>query len=71
MYETCSYTVLLLQTDCGDLTAPLFGDVAVDSSGHVATYTCNLGYMISGAQIRRCEDNEWLGSTPICIVTGE
>ena len=34
----------------------------------VATYSCNTGYILSGDDSRRCQENEtWSGSIPTCV----
>ena len=55
--------------DCGSLSLTN-GDVQLSSGttlGSTASYTCNVGYELSGSDRRTCRaDGAWSGSTPSC-----
>ena len=53
---------------CEDLVAPDFGQVSVDGTGLVATYTCDVGYTLDGDRSRDCQSDgaSWTGSSPTC-----
>ena len=59
--------------DCGSLTNPTNG--AVDKSSGTtfmmtATYTCNTGYTLIGANTRTCGgDGQWTPDAPTCLRT--
>ena len=61
---------LLLAVDCGSLTNPANGQVDTSSGttfGSTATYTCAIGYTLSGSQSRTCgADGNWTSSEPSC-----
>ena len=55
--------------DCGRLSAPENGLLAIDSTtfGSVVTYGCVEGYNITGDQMRMCTGNgSWSGQDPVC-----
>lgn len=55
--------------DCGALESPVHGQVkAQETKFHsVATYSCNMGYVLTGDEIRICiETGHWSGSAPAC-----
>ena len=55
--------------DCGQPQEPTNGSVQYESSsfGAMATYTCDMGYVLSGAESALCEDNrEWSSQPPMC-----
>jgi hypothetical protein len=54
---------------CASLAAPTNGSVSAPSLtyGSTATYSCNTGYVISGASSRSCQaDGTWSGAAPTC-----
>ena len=56
---------------CEDLTDPTSGTVSINDTsrlpGTLATYTCNAGYLLSGAPQRICQDSGmWSGAAPVC-----
>lgn len=54
---------------CGQLQAPLNGNVAVTgiNFGDTATYTCNTGYFLVGQATRKCALNgQWTNAVPFC-----
>ena len=63
--------------DCGDLTDPEGGQVTftpgvvatIDTGlNATATYTCSVGYDLSGGAIRTCQsDAQWDGVEPVCM----
>lgn len=57
-----------LQTGCGTPLAPSNGMVEVNSDGSVATYTCDVGFTLSGLESRNCQtaDATWEGTDPTC-----
>ena len=56
--------------DCGPLNNPNNGQVNVSPEttiGSIATYTCDIGYTLSGSQSRTCGvDGNWTSSEPFC-----
>ena len=55
--------------DCGALESPVHGQVkARETKFHsVATYSCNVGFVLTGDEIRICiETGHWSGSAPAC-----
>ena len=56
--------------DCGPLTDPANGQVDTSSGTtfwSTATYTCAIGYTLSGSQSRTCgADGNWTSSEPSC-----
>lgn len=41
------------------------------STGDIATYFCNEGFVLVGNKTRVCQANsEWSGEEPICVVQG-
>ena len=56
-------------TVCSELSNPANGGVSWTglTSGSTATYTCNTGYQLTGAQTRTCQSNgTWSGQAPTC-----
>ena len=53
---------------CPDLVPPENGQVEFTTNvGDTAVYTCNAGYILSGARTRLClPGGVWNGSDPIC-----
>jgi hypothetical protein len=53
---------------CEDLEPPEFGQVNIDGSGTVASYTCNVGYTMDGDRSRDCQldGTSWTGNAPTC-----
>ncbi len=64
------YTVVV---DCGSLSAPSNGIVTVPITtlGSTATYTCNLGYQVTGLMVRMCSVSGWTEDDPVCTGEGE
>ena len=61
--------LLLIELNCGPLSDPLNGQVDVSSTsvGSLATYQCNIGYILVGVTQRICRPNgQWSNSEPIC-----
>ena len=57
---------------CPELTAPENGVVTTTglTPGSTATYSCDDGYALDGAQNRTCQDNgTWTNQPPSCIGT--
>jgi CUB/sushi domain-containing protein len=55
---------------CGALAAPTNGTVSAPTTtvGATATYSCNSGFVLSGAATRTCRsDDTWSGSAPTCV----
>lgn len=55
---------------CPNLSDPLNGvlDMRGRSTGSTATYTCNIGFELSGADILTCQDNAtWDNPPPNCV----
>jgi len=65
----------LASTDCGNLLPPDNGMLYLSAGIHgnntllaSATYTCDLGFNLSGSTQRTCTNtSEWLPEAPICI----
>ena len=59
--------------DCGELADPVNGGVTTDPSTRfqsVATYTCNVGYNLTGNETRNCQaDAVWSREAPTCQST--
>ena len=56
---------------CGDLADPMSGTVSLSDtsrlSGTVATYSCDVGYSLSGDSERTCQGSGmWSGAVPVC-----
>ncbi|KAL4230224.1 Sushi [Mactra antiquata] len=53
---------------CEAPVSPDNGIVDVSSDGSIATYSCNIGYVLKGNQYRGCQvdGNAWNGTDPIC-----
>ena len=54
---------------CRDLTNPDNGMASMEgnSVGDTATYTCNAGYELMGAEMVTCENTgEWSADPPVC-----
>ena len=72
IFSHCPLTVSPIITDdiaCPALTNPVNGAVLVDgvTQGSTATYTCNIGYSISGDSVRNCgPDGTWQEPEPSC-----
>jgi len=59
----------LLVVDCGGLTDPLNGQVALNSTTFqsVAAYECDSGFNLEGDMERTCQaSGEWSGTAPTC-----
>ena len=55
--------------DCGPLNNPTNGQVMLPATtfNHVATYSCNSGYTLNGAQTRTCQaSGMWSNAEPTC-----
>ena len=55
--------------DCGNLHDPDHGDVDFNSTvfRSKATYSCEDGYFLIGAEVRVCQaDGEWSGNASVC-----
>ena len=64
--------VHLLPALCPELTDPENGQVTWTglTPGSTATYSCDDGYALDGAQNRTCQDNDtWTSQPPSCIGT--
>ena len=63
-------SALLSAVDCGDLQNLQNGQVyfTTTTTGSVAAYQCNPGYVLEGTQNRVCQETngEWSGVAPIC-----
>ena len=67
----------LVPTDCGHLAPPENGSIYFTAGllGNntliaTATYTCDIGYNISGSAQRTCmETSEWLPGAPNCSLS--
>ena len=62
-------TPVCAPADCGSLVAPSNGSVTFDSAlfGGIATYFCDEGYVLTGAESRECgEDGAWSGVAATC-----
>ena len=58
-----------MTVECDLLPNPVNGLVSVDTTaaGGVATYSCDEGLVLSGAEVRTCgEDGEWSDDEPFC-----
>ena len=67
--EVHLYTFFLELTMCPDQTAPANGQVVVTgtSPGDTATYSCNTGFELEGADTVTCEDDGvWSAEPPAC-----
>ncbi|XP_052281318.1 sushi, von Willebrand factor type A, EGF and pentraxin domain-containing protein 1-like [Dreissena polymorpha] len=54
--------------NCAIPPTPSNGIVVVNSGGTVATFSCNVGYTLSGVRTRMCQDGlTWDGSNPTCV----
>ena len=67
--------IVLIATDCGNLTSPNDG-LVIYSNGTTyqskATFSCNTGYTLSANSTRTCEaSTDWSGLTPNCIKNGK
>ena len=61
--------IIYAVVDCGPLSDPLNGNVDVNQTviNSTATYTCLIGYILSGDNTRICQaDGVWSGSEPTC-----
>ena len=64
-----SPSVSVTVVNCGFLTNPSNGAVSTSSGttfNQVATYSCDSGYMISGAATRTCQITGWSLAPPTC-----
>ncbi|XP_053400538.1 CUB and sushi domain-containing protein 3-like [Mercenaria mercenaria] len=54
---------------CEDPEAPAFGQVTVDDTGMLASYTCDVGYTMDGERTRDCQldSTSWTGDVPSCV----
>ena len=63
-------SISTVSVDCGSLTNPNNGLVDTSSGTtfeSTATYTCDIGYTLSGSQSRTCgAEGLWTFSEPIC-----
>ncbi len=61
---------LFIAVNCGGLINPVNGAVFISSGTtfrNVATYTCNIGYNLTGVRSRMCgADRKWSSVPPIC-----
>ena len=60
---------LSLAVDCGNLTDPLNGQVALNSTTYqsVAAYECDSGFNLEGDMERTCQaSGGWSGAAPTC-----
>ena len=54
---------------CPAIESPANGDVTVSgfTTGSVASYTCNINYLLDGSSTRVCgSDGQWSAEAPIC-----
>ena len=61
--------ILLSVIICGDLNPPLNGQVTTTTLQHggMATYVCDIGYVVEGEATRECEgEGMWSGNAPVC-----
>ena len=68
MYNYDPFLFFLTAVSCGTLTIAN-GHVSTTgtTSGHTATYSCNIGYDLVGGSTRTCQDTgQWSGSAPTC-----
>ena len=59
-----------LVVDCGNLQAPLNGNVQYKDTtlGSTATYSCDQGFILMGPQQRNCKSQGvWAGNAPSCV----
>ena len=67
----CATMCLPIDTvvDCGRLDAPENGIVQFQTTTFtsIAFYQCNEGFILNGAETRRCQANgQWSGAAPTC-----
>ena len=57
---------------CPSLSSPLNGDLIVTglSVGHLATVTCDVGFVITGSAELLCTPSGWFGFAPDCVPVG-
>ena len=57
---------------CPSLSPPLNGDLIVTGLrvGHLATVTCDVGFVITGSAVRSCTSSGWDGSAADCAPIG-
>ena len=70
LLHSCTHVNTHSVVDCGPLNAPSNGGVEMESSvfNSVATYSCDSGFNLIGADSRTCQGNGlWSGQTPQCI----
>ena len=59
----------ILALDCGPLNNPINGEIDIDQTtlGSVVTYSCLIGYLLTGEETRVClASGKWSGDEPIC-----
>ena len=65
------FYIYVIGIDCGPLPDIDNGRVSISPDTRflsIATYTCNLGFVIDSVQKRRCEANgDYSGSEPSCV----
>lgn len=60
-----------VRRDCGSLSSPANGAVSFTTTTFEsnASYTCNVGYTLTGATSRTCQaDGNWSGAAPSCEI---
>ena len=73
-----SQSVYILLVSCPPLTAPIngmiscsLGDDGVPSFEDTCSFTCDIGYELTGSDTRTCQsDGSWSGSVAICSRSG-
>ena len=73
-YHSCVYTAQVVSSihavvNCGILSNPDNGQIILNGTvfESIATYRCNLGYILVGDDTRVCQNSEtWSGSQPRC-----
>ena len=59
--------VFVLLSECIAPTPPANGNVTVSADGNIATYACDVGFVLKGNATRVCQaSNAWNGEEPIC-----
>jgi hypothetical protein len=57
--------------DCGPLSNPVYGSVSASATtyGSTATYTCEVGHLLTGGVTRTCQvTGAWSGTPPTCPI---